>query len=246
VRRAVVVFSLVALGFAPSAGWAQETEGGAVQAPPVAGDAQAAEEKTPRWAKEPWEKIRFGIKAGASWATLSGQLPIPDVGTFGFDGDFGFAAGISFEVPLSHKVSIQPEMLIVRKHAEIDLKDSGFPGSEKLSVNYLEIPLLLKWYPGSRRGTIFSLQSGVAMGIRMDALRSSRHEDGTIEDIEGETLVKATDWGMVLGAGVEFHEFLWALTLDLRYTHGLSDIDNSGSDVDAKWRALYFVAGVTW
>lgn len=245
-RRAVAVFSLVALSFAPSAAWAQEAEGGAAQAAPVAGDEQAAEEKTPRWAKEPWEKIRFGIKAGASWATLSGQLPIPGVGTFGFDGDFGFAAGISFEVPLSRKVSIQPEMLIVRKHAEIDLKDSGFAGSEKLSANYLEIPLLLKWYPGSRRGTIFSLQGGLALGLRMDARRESRGEDGTIEDVEAETLVRATDWGMVLGAGVEFHEFIWALTIDLRYNHGLSDIDNSGSSVSAKWRAAYIVAGVTW
>jgi len=245
VRRVVVVLSLVALGFAPGAVWAQD-DASAIQATPEAAGEQEVDEKTPRWAKEPWEKVRFGIKAGASWATLAGQLPIPGVGTFPFDGDFGFAAGLSFEVPVSRRFSIQPEVLIVRKHAEIDLTDSSHTGSEKLSVNYLEIPLLAKWYPGSRRGTIFSLQGGIAMGIRMDALRSSRHADGTIEDIEGETLVKATDWGLVLGAGVEFHEFIWALTIDLRYNHGLSDIDNSGSDVDAKWRAVYVVAGITW
>ncbi len=245
-RRAVMILSLVALGVAPAAARAQEADERVAQEPPVVVGEQESDEKTPRWAKEPWEKIRYGIKAGASWAALAGQLPLPGVGTFGFDGDFGFAAGISFEVPVSRKFSIQPEVLIVRKHAEIDLEDSGFEGSEKLSVNYLEIPLLAKWYPGSRRGTIFSLQAGPAMGIRMDALRSSRHADGTIEDVEGETLVKATDWGLILGAGVEFHEFLWALTVDLRYNHGLSDIDNSGSSVDAKWRALYVVAGVTW
>lgn len=244
-RRAVVVVSLIALGFVSGAAWAQEVDESAAPAPAVAGE-QQPEEQIPRWAKEPWEKIRFGIKAGASWATLSGQLPIPDVGTFGFDGDYGFAAGISFEVPLSRKVSVQPEVLIVRKHAEIDLNDSGDTASEKLSATYLEIPLLLKWYPGPRRGIIFSLQGGLALGLRMDARRESRKEDGTIEDVEGETLVRATDWGMVLGAGVEFHEFIWALTIDVRYNHGLSDIDNSGSSVDAKWRAVYLVAGVTW
>jgi len=246
VRRVVVALSLVALALAAGPIWAQEDEASAAEAPQAAAGEREPEEKTPRWAKEPWEKVRYGIKAGASWAVLAGQLPIPEVGTFGFDGDFGFAAGISFEVPVSRKFSIQPEVLIVRKHAEIDLQDSGYMGSEKLSVNYLEIPLLAKWYPGSRRGTIFSLQAGPALGLRMDALRSSRHPDGTIEDVEGKTLVKATDWGMVMGAGVEFHEFIWALTIDLRYNHGLSDIDNSGSNVDAKWRAVYIVAGVTW
>lgn len=248
-RRAIVVLALVALGLAPGATGAQEIERSAAQESQVPADeaaTQAGDKKTPRWAKEPWEKIRFGIKAGASWAVLAGQLPIPEVGTFGFDGDFGFAAGISFEVPVSRKVSVQPEALIVRKHSEIDLEGSSYTGTEKLSANYLEIPLLFKWYPGSRRGTIFSLQGGPAVGVRMDARRESRREDGTIEDVEGSTLVRATDWAMVLGAGVEFHEFIWALTIDLRYNHGLSDIDNSGSGVDAKWRAVYVVAGVTW
>lgn len=245
-RRVVVAVSLVVLSFASDAAWAQEVDASAAQALQASAGERQSDAKTPRWAKEPWEKIRFGIKAGGSWAVLAGQLPIPDVGTFGFEGDFGFAAGVSFEVPLSRKVSIQPEVLIVRKHAEIDLKDSSYWGSEKLSVNYLEIPLLLKWYPGLRRGAIFNFQGGLAMGLRMDALRSSRDEDGTIEDVEGKTLVKATDWGLVVGAGVEFHEFIWALTIDLRYNHGLSDIDNSRSDLDAKWRAVYVVAGVTW
>ena len=221
--------------------------------------APATDDSTPRWAKEPWEKVRFGLKAGATWSVLQGQLPIPDVGTFGFDGDFGFVAGASFEVPVSKSFSIQPELLIVRKHAAIDLSGSTYTGSEKLSANYFEVPLLAKWYPGERRGTIFSLQAGPVMGLRMAAMRESRSglvwaissnhfegEDGSIVDVEGSTLVKATDWGLVAGAGIEFHEFIWALTFDLRYNHGLSNIDNSDSTESAQWRALYFMAGVTW
>jgi hypothetical protein len=214
--------------------------------PPQSDDDVEQEESVPRWAKEPWEKVRFGLKAGMTWSTLNGALPIPDVGTFGFEGDYGFAAGASFEVPISRAFSIQPELLIVRKHAAIDLTDSTYQGSEKLSVNYFEVPLLAKWYPGERRGTIFSFQGGPTIGLRMDALRESRREDGSIVDVEGSTLVKATDWGLVVGGGVEFHEFIWALTIDFRYNHGLSNIDNSASGQDAKWRAVYAVAGVTW
>ncbi len=243
-RRILVSLAVFLLLAVVDTAWAQEAE--------VASDEVALEEQDgagddiPRWAREPWEKVRFGLKGGGTWSVLHGQLPIPEVGTFGFDGDFGFAAGFSFEVPVSHSFSVQPELLIVRKHAEIDLSDSEYMGSEKLSVNYFEIPLLAKWYPGERRGTIFSLQGGPAIGLRMDAMRESRREDGSIVDVEGSTLVKATDWGLVVGAGIEFHEFIWALTIDLRYNHGLSNIDNSDSGREARWRALYFVAGVTW
>ena len=71
-------------------------------------------------------------------------------------------------------------------------------------------------------------------------------DPGEIVDVEGKTLVKATDWGVVVGAGIEFHEFLWALTIDFRYNHGLSNIDNSNSGLAARWRAFYLMAGVTW
>ena len=105
-RRAVALLLLAGLVAIPGTSWAQDVDETGASGTPVESDQQESEENTPRWAKEPWEKIRFGIKAGASWATLSGELPIPDVGTFSFDGDYGFAAGLSFEVPLSHVLNL--------------------------------------------------------------------------------------------------------------------------------------------
>jgi hypothetical protein len=223
--------------------WAQEA---GEEAPPAEAAQEGAVDDRPRWAKEPWEKVRFGVKAGASFANLRGELPIPDVGVFPFRGDWGFAAGLAFEIPINLKLSLQPELLVIRKHAQIDLGNNAYTGSEKLSVNYFEVPLLLKWYPGSRRGVVASLQAGPTVSVRMDALRESRKPNGAIEDIEGKTLVRATDWGLTFGGGFEFHEFIWALTLDVRYVYGLTSIDNSGSGLDARWGAAYIMAGVTW
>jgi hypothetical protein len=247
VRRLLILSFALAVTCAATPAWAQEADSGAVLPEPTGADQEAeSEEPIPRWAKEPWQKIRYGVKGGAAWSALAGELPIPEVGTFGFRADYGFAAGLSFEIPLSQKVSLQPEALIVRKHAALDLSETTYTGTEKLSVNYFEVPILLKWYPGERRGTIFSLVGGPAVGLRMDARRESRLPNGSITDHEGKTLVRATDWGMMVGAGVEFHEFIWALTVDLRYNHGLSSIDNSGSGNSPKWRAIYVMAGVSW
>ena len=243
-RRLLIAVLLSGLVGAGSV-WAQEAAEAATS-PEQETEAATDADDRPRWAKEPWEKVRFGVKAGASFSNLRGELPIPDVGTFPFRGDWGFAAGLAFEIPIDLKLSLQPELLIIRKHAQIDLGSTDYAGSEKLSVNYFEVPLLLKWYPGSRRGVIASLQAGPTVSFRMDALRESRKPNGVIEDIEGKTLGKATDWGFTFGGGFEFHEFIWALTIDVRYVYGFSSIDNSGSDSEARWGAAYIMAGVTW
>jgi len=245
VRRSAALFTLLIALSTPWSALAQESGAELPAEVPETAEGTAGDDR-PRWAKEPWEKIRFGLKAGASWSNLRGELPIPEVGTFGFKGDFGFAAGIAFEIPFDRIFSLQPELLIIRKFAEIDLAGTDYGGTEKLSANYFEIPLLFKWYPGPRRGVIGTVTAGPTLSVRMDAFRESRTPEGNIEDVEGKGLVKASDWGVTVGGGFEFHEFLWALTVDVRYTHGFGNVDNSGSGAQARWSTIYAMAGIIW
>lgn len=189
--------------------------------------------------------FRVGVKAGASWSVLGGSLPTPEGERSSFEGAFGFAVGASMEFRLGEKLSLQPEALIVRKHTELDLGTAAGERRDRLSVNYFEIPLLVKWYPSGRRGAQGNLVLGPTLALRMDALREIRTAD-SIEDVEAKDLVQADDWGITVGGGLEFHEFLWALTVDLRYFHGITNINATDSADAARWRVIYMVVGATF
>lgn len=195
--------------------------------------------------KQAWEAVRIGLKAGATWSTLRGNLEFEGVGSVGFKGDYGFFAGASVEIPIGPKLSLQPEASLVRKLSELAL---GVPKNvlrQKLSVNYMELPLLLKWYPGGRNGVQGNLVIGPMPSVRLGATIESR-ELGEITDIDAGKRVKATDWGMLIGGGFEFAESFASLTIDLRYAHGFRNIDNTGSGDEARWSVLQMLVGVTF
>ncbi len=159
--------------------------------------------------------------------------------------DWGFDAGVTFEIPVSYRVSIQPELHVVRKDSKLDLGVDENTLRSELSVNYVEIPLLAKIYPGDRRGLSTNLVFGPAAAIKLEATRELRAA-GEIVDVAAGDLIKAVDWGLIFGLGVEFHELFGALTLDVRYNHGLTSIDKSETVANAKWSALYLMIGVTF
>lgn len=189
--------------------------------------------------------LRVGIKAGASLTTLRGELTFEQIGAVGFQADWGFDAGITFELPVSFRFSIQPEVHLVRKHSELDLGVDKNTLRSKLSVNYVELPLLLKFYPGDRSGLSTNFVVGPAASIKTEARRETRAGGEIVDDPAGD-LVKELDWGLIFGVGFEFHELFGALTLDIRYNHGLTSIDAAAESTNAKWSALYMLIGVTF
>lgn len=206
----------------------------------AAGQPAAAEPEKPAW-----EAIRIGLKAGATWSTLRGSLEFEDVGSVGFKGDYGFYAGMSVEIPIGPKLSLQPEGSLVRKFSELSL---GVPKNvlrQKLSVAYMELPLLLKWYPGDRKGVQGNLVIGPLPSVRLGATIETRRL-GEITDTDAGTRVRATDWGVLIGGGFEFAESFASLTIDLRYAHGLRNIDNTDNSDTARWSVLQALVGVTF
>lgn len=188
-----------------------------------------------------WKSRHITIKAGATYSDLRGELDVENLGTFGFSGAFGFALGASYEISLSDSLSLQPELLIVRKFSEIEVGVAGF--KTKLGVNYIEFPLLLKWYVGDRSGVNANFVAGPTPALKLSSERESRR-DGVVADVLAGEGIQSVDWGATIGVGLEFEDLFSALTIDLRYTHGLKDVNNEGDGASGRWRVGYILLGV--
>lgn len=198
----------------------------------------------PESGTEAWEKVRIGLKAGATWSNLRGEFAFDDIGSVPFEGDFGFALGASVEIPIGTRWSVQPAAFLVRKFSAIRLDNADVVEGHKLSVNYIELPVLLKWYPGNRAGIQGNVVLGPMPSLRLAATRELRRGEFVIDE-DASDIVNSLDWALVVGGGFEFDELLGAFTVDFRFTHGFRDIAATPSASAARWSVLQMVVGIT-
>ena len=166
----------------------------------------------------------IGLKAGASFATLSNKLP-------DWKSRTGFAAGIAFDLG-SGLIGLQPEALYVQKGVAFDGTPSG--SSDAPRLGYIDVPVLLKIT--LRTPAIQPMfYAGPSVNFRLScSFNGADCKDAT----------KSTDYGAVLGAGVRLggnHGF----TLEGRYTWGLKDVNDPGAGVKNETRTFLVLAGVS-
>jgi len=143
--------------------------------------------------------IKFGLKAGANVANVNGDFATE---LENWKSTVGFCGGIFLELNFGRILTIQPEVLYTMKGAD--------SGAGKLSLDYLEIPVLLKVRipTGSIHPFVFA---GPAFGFRLKAV---------IEGIEIDDMPKS-DYGAVLGGGLQLGR---SIHVDVRYTMGLDKL----------------------
>ncbi|MFZ0598174.1 MAG: porin family protein [Flavobacterium sp.] len=153
------------------------------------------------------QSTRFGVKGGLNLSNIVGG----DVD--GTKSLVGFHVGGFAEIKIADKFAIQPELLYSAQ---------GFTAEERLFVNefdvklnYLNIPVLAKYYIVPK----FSVEAGPQLGV----LLSAKSDGNDVKDG-----FKSVDFGFNVGAGFHFTE---DLSINLRYTIGISPIAEN-SDVD--------------
>jgi hypothetical protein len=118
-------------------------------------------------------------------------------------------------------------------------------------INYIEVPVLGKfWIPVSDP----SMKPFVFVGPDVEFKVSCTAEGAIIavtgsEDCDktnGEIMLKSTDFGVTGGAGVQFKAGNQIVRIDARYTHGLTDINDSGDNRSIKNRAFAATIGLGW
>ena len=117
------------------------------------------------------QDINFGAKAGVNFASITGD------DTSELDGKTSFHLGVVAEIVISEKFSFQPELLYSAQGATL----SEFDIDVDLNLDYLNLPLIAKFYVGEG----FSLEAGPQVGFLLSAkVKASGEGESEEEDIK--------------------------------------------------------------
>lgn len=157
--------------------------------------------------------FRLGVKLGTNLNKVEGQ-------SFKEGFDISYHLGGFAEIDFNKKWGIQPEVLWNQTSARRSNFNTLYSsvanpnGSEKIKLDYLSIPILLRYNIGS----MLSLNAGPQFGILLS-------EDKTLLQ-SGQSAFKNGDFSMVAGAQLNFS----FLRVYGRYNIGLQNIN----DIDSK------------
>ena len=164
----------------------------------------------------------WGIKGGLSIADIRGGLQ-------GTERLLSFGAGGYVNFGLPGGLSVQPEVLYVTKGTSYGKTEETSPSgtvlgtSETLVVlEYVEIPMLLRWSPPTPGIVHPSFVLGPAFSFRVRSrLKITGYGEGSAS-IDDQT--KSTDVGLAFGGGAGIGHGRRKILVDARYTVGLTNV----------------------
>lgn len=165
------------------------------------------------------QDVKFGLKGGINLSRFSGD--IEDASS-----KIGFQVGGFAEFKLTDKFSIQPELLYSTQGAKFEESEVNYFYKEKINTNYLNVPVMAKYYVASK----FSVEAGPQIGFLLSAkdkweeMYYGEKNSGT-DDAKDD--IKSVSFGLNVGAGYDFTE---NVSVGVRYNFGLSNISDFDSD----------------
>jgi hypothetical protein len=174
----------------------------------------------------------FGIKGGVNFARVS-NLKAENL--FHLDLDFGTKHGLIigcfYRFDLGASFSIQPEVYFSMKGTKAtgEFSAHGVPRSYdvRLKLNYLEFPILMKYKFPANGKLKPSLFAGPYLGFNSSAKFFVRGESMGIEKTGEEDIshdVKNTEFGITVGASLDYDIGHSSIIIDVRYSFGLTGI----------------------
>ncbi|GAA4365148.1 porin family protein [Hymenobacter saemangeumensis] len=149
----------------------------------------------------------FGVKAGASLSSVSGD------NTENVKSIIGFVGGVAANFGFSDLLSLQPELLYSMKGSKFE--SAGLKAEGRTS--YLDIPVLLK---ANADGPFFELGPQVGFLLSQKTTKESNGRTTTSTDTEG---TRQVDFGYVVGLGYQLES---GLGIGLRYNGGIPDLSD--------------------
>jgi|SRR5690606_13034398 len=170
------------------------------------------------------QEVQFGAKAGVNFASIGGD------DTDGMDGRTSFHVGGVAEIKFSEKFSFQPELLYSSQGSKFEESESAggisYSYEEKLKLDYINIPLMAKYYVAEG----FSLEAGPQVGFLVSAngeyeevISGGGMDESDSGDADVKEFYKGIDFGVNIGVGYKMES---GLNFGARYNLGLSDIND--------------------
>ena len=179
------------------------------------------------------DSMQFGVKAGLNLAKLDfGTEPEEGVS---FEAATKFGLGGTMLYPLSEVLGLQVEALYLLKGmiAKIPLK-----GEVKYNFTYISVPVMGRYNLGSGDISPY-IAVGPEFGFQLSANAKIFDEEGELE------VLKSIELGFNIGAGVSMTMGDTPMFGEIRYSLGLSDInDFPGDDDIIKTKGIQFFVGM--
>lgn len=159
------------------------------------------------------QTIKYGVKAGASLTSFTGDDAKDAKYKFGFHG------GVLANFGLGDMFSIQPEILYSMKGAKYDGSNiNGASNDSKSNLGYIDVPVLVKIATGAT-GLFF--EAGPQVGF----LLSSKAESNGVS-IDFKDYTQSVDFGYAAGLGFQAAS---GPMVGLRYNGGFTKVGKDGS-----------------
>jgi hypothetical protein len=179
---------------------------------------------------ESFAQIKFGVKGGLNFAKV---LDKTNNRTYSDDykSKIGFHLGATAEYSISEKFAIESGLLFSTKGFKME---NSVPAS--ISLNYLEVPInaIYKIELSSAKILIIA---GPYLGYALSGkIKASEpilgdNEDSKEQKLEIGTDIKALDFGLNVGTGVEIKD----ITASLQYGYGLANL-SFHSEIETKFK----------
>ncbi len=150
------------------------------------------------------QSLRLGAKIGANFSNLDSSAPTGGNQT-------GFHVGGLLELKVLDNLAIQPELLYSKQ------------GSKDLKLEYLSLPVLLKFYMTSDK---FSFELGPQFSVLIN------------DDVPSSFDSKTADLATVVGLGYNLTDMIF---VQARYVYGMSEISKNA---EIKNRVIQVSAGL--
>jgi len=149
-----------------------------------------------------------------------------------------FGGGAFLNIPFSDLFSVQPELLYMMKGVKFG--DDTAPDLDfGVRLSYIDFPVLARVAIPTNGPITPCFLAGPYVGFNTGA--EAYLEDEVI-DIKDD--LKSTDFGLVIGAGLDYDLGSGSLILDARYCLGLTSIDDDSTESqDVKNTVISFMLG---
>jgi hypothetical protein len=179
--------------------------------------------------------ISWGFKAGFSLSQHSGVMERG--ADYGVSSHWrkGFTGGLFLYVPMTPRFGLQQEVLYVQKGSQqditVDILDIPTVLCVKYDMDYIEIPVLLRYTWFRRNNRVFYSFAGTSISFKVhDRYILKGEVDDGVEQVplyadSDISEVEMFDYSFVFGLGLDFKLWSTELLVEYRFTIGWNELD---------------------
>ncbi len=189
--------------------------------------------------------VSMGAKAGFNLGTIYGEYIKEEY--VGLDKDFqpGFVTGLSVQIKPSEMFCFVPEIVYSMKGISVDITNFFQDQTMKMLYSYLEFPLNVGLIIPAGSGIFPRVYTGPVFGFLMSAKTKVELAGHTNEnDVSKRTA--DFEFGMDFGGACDIDLGTGLLLIDIRYTLGLTTLDDNATDEKDQYRTGTFSMMAGW